>query len=288
VQKGGKSDPAALAKQLARLRGTGSGTVGTGGASAALTSLVGLRIVEDELARAGGTVTGADRKAVRDQVKTQLQQAGVKSDQASSAFVDTEIDRQAALQALARAVTKGQDRTAELRAAYAGQRDNYTQLCFTPITTNDEASAQAAVSRARAGEDFAVVAAQVSTTKAPAGSSGSAQCAARADVAAAIPEAAAAGVGDLLGPANNQGTWIVLKVDQVKVPSFDDIRDQLEQALPPAGAKEVQTRVTKATRAAEVSVDPRYGRWNPTRGEVAAPVGPMSTTTVAPVTATGS
>jgi len=268
--------------QLAAFDGTGSDAISTGAASSALTPLVLVQIYADAVHETGGKVTDAQRTTARADVTKQLTDLGLKAADLSKVFVDAYVELnalQAALVAERPASAAEQplsdaEYTKQLQAIYQSQRSSLTQLCADLIVAPNEAAGTAARKRLDAGEDFAAVAADVSQD--PTAASGGKNCIALTNADAALGKGAStASKGDLFGPFDSgagDGTVYLAKVDRIETPTFEDSRAQLEQANPNtqgADAKQaaddafVQAKVDAAAARAKVTIDPRYGTWDP-------------------------
>lgn len=86
-------------------------------------------------------------------------------------------------------------------------------------------------------------------------------------VASFVPEFADAVLkakpGTIIGPVKSQFGWHVIWVHSVETTPFEEARGQLLQNEPEALAA-FQAMLMEAYRAAEIEVNPRYGRWDAT------------------------
>lgn len=127
---------------------------------------------------------------------------------------------------------------AELRVSYAGTRERFVepaQVCARHILVAEEAEAEAVVERLESGEDFAEVAAEVSTDTGSAASGGALGCLPEGATVPAFDEAAfGAEIGVLTGPVETQFGYHLLVVDErieARQRGFDEVRDQIEREL---------------------------------------------------------
>lgn len=298
-----------LDERLAPYVGEGDDTVPTAGAAQVLTTLLNDEIERQALADADGEVTEEQRTAARQSIEEQITQSGVDPADAPQLLVDQAVEAAAvrsALEATAPAevtdqpVVSDDAYTAQLQAIFEEQKDDYTQLCVDLIITPDEAAATEARARIDAGESFEAVAAEVSTEGPEAATGGGGGCVATADVAGLLgDEANGAQPGDVIGPGSAaDGSFIVIRVDRTQVPTFEDVRAQLEQANPNTQGQEardaavaayVSELIAAAVADAEVTVDPRFGTWDAGEpasdtsqgrtAQVVPPVDPEATTT---------
>lgn len=286
---------AQVEQALGQYRGSGADTIATSGAAQVLTALIGDQLYRDALTSTGGKVTDQLRATARTNLDQRITSLGIKADQVPRVLIDQAVEQaavQAAIEATApdsvrnQPVLTDQQYTDQLRGIYEAQVGDLTQLCLNLISTADEASGRAAKQRVEAGEAFADVAADVSSEGRAAAIDGAGACAATADVAGVLGDAAkTAQPGDLLGPAAaNDGTVLLAQVDRIQVPTFEEARPQLEQANPNNSGNDasaalqqyVADALAKAGAVARVTVDPRYGTWDPATSAVVPPPDPKA------------
>ena len=255
-------------------------TVSTASMSEVLGSLVEIEILSGVVHDAGEEISQADRDENRKALMEQLKGQKITDTDAFEPLVKVEIERKLLYEKVQALASKTGDYEASLRAAYEANADQLEELCVRLIATQDQPAAQAAYDRIKGGEDFAKVASEVSidTTSAPNG--GDIGCVPRVNIASVFGAAATtAKPGDLLAPADGQGSWLVVQVDDVKMPTFEEARDALTQMVPDTGGAAAQKVLAEAFTSAKVTIDPRFGTWNPDQGTVTPPVDPAPSTT---------
>jgi len=133
---------------------------------------------------------------------------------------------------------------AEMRVAYLGTRERYVvpaEVCAKHILVAELDDAEAVVERLEAGEDFAEVAAEVSSDTGSAARGGELGCLPQGATVPAFDDAAfGAEVGVLTGPVQTQFGYHLLVVDEridARQRSFDEVRDQVERELRGARAE---------------------------------------------------
>ena len=288
----------AVQDQIGQFDGQGRKTLSTASAASVLSTLVNDQISREALVVAGAKVTDQQRQAARTDVEKQITSLDLKVDDVPAVIVDQAVEQSAirtAIEATAPPevrnppVTSDADYTAQLRQIYDSQKSQLTQLCLDVILAKDEAAGKEARARVEAGEPFATVAADLSQQPVEAATDGGGGCVASSAVAGVLGDAAnGAKAGDLIGPGQAQdGSILLVQVDRVQVPTFEEARPQLEQANPNTSAQEatdaglqkyVNEIFTKATRRSDVTIDPRYGSWDPTSATVIPPPDPATTT----------
>ena len=139
------------------------------------------------------------------------------------------------------------------------------------ILVEEKAKAQEIVSKLRKGADFAKLAKQESTDPGSAQQGGELPEFGHGQMVAEFDEAVfAADVGELVGPVKTEFGYHVIEVidkqpGQELAEVEDEIRSELAQSQ---GGDLVNEELTKRTKEAEVTVNPRFGTWNPETGQV--------------------
>lgn len=270
-------DQAQVDTALARYRGVNEHTLGTAGASEALSALVKIEVLSALLADAGGEVTDADRTTAGQQIQQQLSQAGVEANDEIQPIIDAETELAALATALERALIDPAEREAQLREVFDANADAFALVCIQQIATLDQAGAEEAATRIEAGEDFAAVAGDLSEQPELAVPGEESSCLERSRLAGVFPEeAATAATGDVIGPADAQGAWLLVRIWDERQMPFEQARAQLEEQVPHEGQAEASARVAEAYAAADVHIDARYGTWDPEQGAVVAPYDPLA------------
>ncbi|MEO6988449.1 MAG: peptidylprolyl isomerase, partial [Aquihabitans sp.] len=258
-------------------------TIETATAAEFVTALVEIEILSGVLSDADLEISQADRdeqtEALAEKLKTEQQ---IDDMEPFEALVRLEIERNLLYEKVTEAASSPDDYEAELRAAYEENSSNLEELCVHIIVTEDQAAAQAAYERVTSGEDFSSVATEVSIDETSAPSGGDIGCIPRAGIANVFGDVATtAKPGDVLAPADGEGSWLMIQVDDVNMPTFEEARETLTQMVPDNSEAAVQELLAEAFTSAEVTIDARYGTWNPDNGAVTPPVDPAPTTTEA-------
>ncbi len=147
----------------------------------------------------------------------------------------------------------------EVEAERSSDPASWTTVCATHILTETEEEAIAARERIEAGEDFAAVAAEVSTDTGSGANGGDLGC----DVAARYVQAFAdatmtAPIGEVVGPVQSEFGFHIISVSERTIATDDEVSSAL-----------VDLRLTSvidewyptAARAADVIVVEPYGTW---------------------------
>lgn len=150
----------------------------------------------------------------------------------------------------------------------------------TPVPTDAEYAAAydkivALRSRVAAGAPLADVARSDSDDPATREDGGDLRCRTKGTYAEAFDDAVwTQPVGAVGEPVKSPFGWHLIQVRERRLPPFEEIRDQLVSAARQKAGDAFQQWLDGAAKQATVSVDPRYGRWDASRGAVLpAPVG---------------
>ena len=287
------------APSLPNLLGDAPGSWSTPQFASSLRPLIEMVVLNHELARRGRKVTKAETDAARADLASRLAPAsttGAAPDPAAGvaalnkrdhALVDEFVGLTAAQMALADALAAAPggaaDRERQLQAAYEQQKASLTQACLGVIVARTQAAASAARKRVDAGQPFATVAKQTSIDS-TAATGGDAGCGLLSQISSnlGLTPGVVPPSGTVIGPLSLQGAFVVVQLRTVTVPTYAQARSTVSSAVGPPGTAAAAAMLPKLLAAAHVTVDPRYGSWNPVRAAVDPPVDP----TAAPTTTT--
>lgn len=263
----------ALRPENEEMQGEGDETVGTEAAASILGAVVDFEIVEHDVETRGVEVTAEDRR----QARSNLPQLLADQDEAvgqrvlrrlSSDSVERLVGYLAAQSALQRELGETADLESEARAFYEDNQEAFTNYCVSVMTLRTEEEAAEALDEVEDGTPFADVAQERSIDDA-AERGGDLGCEVTAGDLQVLPPQAAedfadASEGDLLGPYGPVGTegatFIVFRFGETEVQPFAEVRDQVLAQLESRNL--VETRLRELRADAEVTVDPRFGRWD--------------------------
>ena len=270
-----------------KVRGTGKGTFDPTFVARVLTREIFYRLVSDELARRNLKVDASALAAARQSV---VQQVGGDTVLAKfPAGYRSSLERRTAeLDTLTQALAKVNPvKAPDPRTFYEENKATYdTYACVSHILVKDKATADDLAARIGRGEDFATLArTQSIDNQGPGGGSaakgGDLGC---SDPAGYVPEFAAAvkaqAVGQVSAPVQTQFGFHVIKVTSRKVASYDDAKQQAQQAAGQGGSQKLQEWVTTALKKAKVKMNPKFGRFNKDKPvpQVEAPQAPATAT----------
>ncbi len=159
-----------------------------------------------------------------------------------------------------------------VRAAYLAEADRLGhELCTSHILVAREDDAAALLEELTAGGDFAELAGTLSQDPGSASRGGSLGCVPVGSFVPTFERAVLGGIrtgNHLVGPVPSQFGFHVIRVDRVspvEPATFDQVGERIPAML-----------LHLATLSRDISIDPRYGTWDPVVGRVLPPEGPAS------------
>ena len=176
----------------------------------------------------------------------------------------------------------GKDPDAE--GYYNTHPDDFTKVCVSFIAVADQATADTVLAQARGGTDFTALVNQYSidpTSKANGGAVGCALPSAFTPTVAALLTAAKP--GDVLDPIPGDSGFSIVKVTDRQLAALDDgcasgdtsgnpcVRSQAEELATSNSSQSFSTWLQQARSDANITVDKRYGTFNPTTYQIDPP-----------------
>ncbi len=251
------------------VEGNGDGTVSADFARQVLQREIVLRVIQQENLARGATVTPEIEAAAREDV---IAQFGLEAfDAFPKSFQDDLVEQNSQVFLLRAGVAGNALDDGELQAVFEEDPSQFSEVCAAHILVETEAEADAVADRLANGEDFATVAAEVSLDTGSATSGGNLGCVARGvtvpefeDALFATPE------GEISDPVQTEFGFHIIEVLQHNAPTFEAAKPLVLQRVLADSNEGFNTVLNDALAAADVSVDPRYGRWNPSLNIVVA------------------
>lgn len=256
---------------------TGTGTYSTAFVDYWLTQMVTNQFLENLAARRHLTVSPAAmalaREDLQSTITTTLQQVAGSPYQhcladgsqvlasMPASFVDAEVRAQAAGDLLEAAAAGQSLSDGSLAAYFAAHPRRFNTLCVSVIQAQTSSAAQQLRAQIAAGTSFA----QVATNNGePAG--GSDGCIPASNPGYASLRAAIGNlpVGQVSAPIETSSrTYVIVEVTSAEPTTYAAARSAVLSAVLAAGEPIASAELSAAIRAAHVSIDPRYGRWQP-------------------------
>ncbi|MGH9135750.1 MAG: peptidylprolyl isomerase [Acidimicrobiales bacterium] len=241
-----------------------------------LTNQIQFTLVFNEVERRALDAPDECRAAVRADLVDRMAQASATGDGEGvldsfpEAYRSTLVDRDTSVRVLqADLAGLSCDERAAAEAYYDDHRPDFEQLCLSHIlleTADDAADVQADLAE---GADFATVAQSESIDTQSAAQGGDVGCQLIGQLPTELASLlGATQTGLVAGPIETGGGFSLILVRSREVPDLDEIRDVVEQQVASSIADSFRAWLFEALDGADVTVDPRYGEWNPTSGEV--------------------
>ena len=173
---------------------------------------------------------------------------------------------------------------ADAEAYYNAHPEAFTKLCVSFIAVADQATAETVLAQARGGADFATLAQEVSIdpmTKADGGAIGCALPSAFAPAVAQLLQVAQP--GDVLDPIPGESGYSIVKVTDRQLAPLDEgcapgdtsgnpcVRSQAEELASSNAGQALGTWLQQARLDAQITVDPRYGEFDPATYQINPP-----------------
>jgi foldase protein PrsA len=186
---------------------------------------------------------------------------------------------------LANALAGGAD-DAKAQEYYKAHQSEFEQACTSHILVDSKEKADEIEAKLKSGQDFATLAKTESKDTGSAQKGGEVGCYGRS--AQLVPEYLDASFAQPVGqpgpPVQSQFGFHIIKVTSRNVPPYDEVKDQVAQAIGQGGGQQLQTWITDALKKAKVTVNPKYGKFNKDKPvpQVDAPQAPPTATTTIP------
>jgi len=274
--------------QLSQQQGQGQGQDIEAATRRALEGLIQFQLVIDGVRKAGVTIEEADVDARIERLKQRLAAQGqnyeqiLEQRQIPESVVRDQERIQLAVDLLAvKLVPYSPD--AELRKTLDRRKEDFLELHVRHVLTKDRATAEAARRELVSTGDWAAVAKRRSIDPQSKDKAGDLGFNARGATVKPFEEAEfeLASQGDCKGktsgsctspisqPVKTQFGYHVIQVIGVRLPPLDnDLRAKLEPSVRDRRQQAVQRWFDEQVRQAEVTVNPRFGRWDPKSGKV--------------------
>jgi foldase protein PrsA len=245
------------------LSGAGKKTVDPRLAAGWLTFIIQDRLINHEFEQRHLKVTPSDTEEAKAQLTSQYG-----SEETVNAFPkwfqDRLIERNARAVAL-RAALSGVDFSEDnLRKYFEAHKADFSENCVNHILVKTKPEADALLARLKGGEDFAAVAKQVSIDKGSAAKGGELDCSPKGAFVPEFDQAASElPVGQLSDPVQTQYGFHILKVRERKDATFESAQEQVRALLNADTQTAFRDFLRQALTSVRVTVDKRYGTFEP-------------------------
>lgn len=246
------------------LSGAGKNTVDPRLAAGWLTAVIYDKLITHEFKERKLTITPADTEAGKSQLATQFG-----SPEVANAFPKWFQDRLVARNARAIAVRTALSGVTlsdeSLRKYFEDHKGNFSENCLSHILVKTKAEADAVLARLKGGEDFAAVARKASIDTGSGAKGGDLGCNPKGVFVPEFDEAASTLPLNQLSdpPVQTQYGFHILLVRERKEASFEASKEQARTALNTETQGAFREFLQKAVTGAKVTVDKRYGTFEP-------------------------
>ena len=230
-----------------------------------LTTEIAVRVIAAEVTRRGLPVTD-NAKALAD---TQMQAYFGTALESQGAYRQLLAERYALYVTLDQGLQVGPPTEAALQAEYDKDPAAYDRACAHHVLVASEEEANTLLARIKGGLDLSEVAKANSADKASAALGGDLGCQGRGMYVEAFEQAVWKGeVGVVQGPIKTEFGYHLIRVDRRGSRSFEEARTDVGEALAPQPFAALGAWLGTTLAQAAVTVDPRFGTWDRTTGQV--------------------
>jgi hypothetical protein len=187
-------------------------------------------------------------------------------------FVDTAVKFDATVSVFEEDAAGVGSTTADLQRYFDNHAAEFDTACFTVADYSSQADAEAGAAAVAAGTPFSTVAAQTQ-------GGGSKGCGILYEAAAGLPagtDLASLPLNTLSSPISDNGAYIIVEITKRTPTSFATAKTAVENAVQTAGATKASKTIQAAEKAANISVDRRYGVWTAASTNVLPPPSPAT------------
>jgi parvulin-like peptidyl-prolyl isomerase len=194
-----------------------------------------------------------------------------------SSFVDQQVQFVATTVALEEDLSGIGSSESDLQAYFEQHRSEFDTVCVVLAGYSTESDATAAAAKVAAGTPFSQVAQQAQQPQQG--------CVNQSQLSAQLPGAKldSLAVGAVSEPIQVSSGYILLQVTSRTPADYSQVKSDVSQAAQEKGSSKASTAITAVTRHADVSIDPRYGVWVSTAGQVFIPFVPKTSDVLNPV-----
>ncbi len=268
-----------LKQQGQAVLGSAPGTFDAGFVAQVLHRQLQFALIHSEVQRRNLTVTDECRQAANDALVLSVGDNDAQQGQATlagfPASYRNQLESWYADEYALQADLAGQPcgTTAVAQAYFDAHTQDFTQHCISLISVNDENVANSIVAQTRAGGDFAALAKQYSTEPNTASSGGDAGCLFSYQFPTTLaPTVQATQIGAVTDPiSDNQGGFYIIKVNDRKPAALADVATDAGRLAARDQSVELGAWLQRAFKDASVTVDPRFGTFDPSTGSIKPP-----------------
>ncbi|MGH9178739.1 MAG: peptidylprolyl isomerase [Acidimicrobiales bacterium] len=247
-----------------RAIGQGKDTLNSVFVAAVLNRRIGFELIHQEVVRRRVQVTAEQRRLTRETLEERITKEVF--DDFPRSYQDDLVRVFSEQLALEEALGESVLDEAAIKEFYDANREAFDQTCVRHILVGTEPTAAAIKARIDAGEDFAAIARAESTDNQVGGGSaengGDLGCLPKGSL---VPEFEAAmdtlQPGQVSGPVQTTFGFHIIQVLERKTVSLEEATPRIRETLQSQSPNPVGLFVNEAMAKADISVNPRYGRF---------------------------
>jgi parvulin-like peptidyl-prolyl isomerase len=151
----------------------------------------------------------------------------------------------------------------ELDRYFTAHPASFQTICLSAIEVASQSTATTIRQAIEAGEPFATAAKADSTdtTSAPNGGALGCYSANEGAYPTVASDVKGLAIGQISQPVADNSSYLLLEVTSEEPAAFGAVQTAVRQAILSAGSAKASKELSTLTKTAQVSVDPRYGRW---------------------------
>jgi foldase protein PrsA len=237
-------------------------------------------VIHEEVLRRHLVVGPADLKAASADQDTQIGKDPQGHDlwaEFSPTYKDLLARRGAEFTALQNALPGASVDDAAIQKYYDSNPTQWAQVCLSDVVVKDQAQANDLHRQLVGGADFAALARQFSIDTRSAVKGGDQGCASTSTFSAPFDQVVpAVPVGQVSAVVQTANGFYIIKVTSHTTQPLSAVRTQIVQALQTNGQQQLSQFVQAQLTKAAVSLNPRYGTYDKTSGNIARPAAPTA------------
>lgn len=222
---------------------------------------ISVQLIEAELKKRSITVSQEDLRAADLFIKSRF---GDSASKLGAGLLAQTIQRYAEFVALDKVLAPAPATEAELRKTYDKEPTKYQLACVRHILMTDRALAATLRDQLKAGADFAALAKTNSKDSSSAVDGGDLGCVPPGAFADAFEDATWKGpIGEIQGPVETEFGLHLIQVTRRGQATFDEVKDALAEQAAGDPFTSLGIFVQSTMLRSTITVDPRYGTWDP-------------------------
>ncbi|HEY6474642.1 MAG TPA: peptidylprolyl isomerase [Acidimicrobiales bacterium] len=188
-----------------------------------------------------------------------------------ASFVDQQVQFVATASALQEDLSGVGSSESDLQAYYERHRSEFDTVCFNAAEFTSQSAAATAQAAVNSGTAF-------SAAVSAAAQSGTFPCsplvAIAGDLGTDLATLQGLALNKASAPISVNGNYVVLQPTKRSPTPYASVKADVSQEVQELGSQKAQAAITAAERRSSVTVDPRYGEWQPATAQILTPFVP--------------